>query len=103
MRRLGDESVRSYLGDLALCLRGRRGYPKMQTRLIEWASERRRLGDPCLHALVRRDGVHATHKRFFRLYNEAGRAVRRRRKRHGGAVERQILERLESSPCCPAP
>ena len=65
----------------------------LQARLIELAGERRRFGYRRLHALVRREGVRANHKRIYRLYREAGLAVRRRRKRHGVAIERQVLER----------
>ena len=60
----------------------------LQARLIELAGERRRCGYRRLHALVRREGVRANHKRIYRLYREAGLAVRRRRKRHGVAIER---------------
>ena len=65
----------------------------LQARLIELAGERRRFGYRRLHALVRREGVRANHKRIYRLYRKAGLAVRRRRKRHGVAIERQVLER----------
>ena len=65
----------------------------LQARLTEFAGERRRFGYRRLHALVRREGVRANHKRIYRLYREAGLAVRRRRKRHGVAIERQVLER----------
>ena len=65
---------------------------KLQARLIELAGERRRFGYRRLHALLRREGVLANHKRIYRLYREAGLAVRRRKRRHGVAVERQRLE-----------
>ena len=65
---------------------------QLQARLIELAGERRRFGYRRLHALVRREGVLANHKRIYRLYREAGLAVRRRKRRHGVAVERQTLE-----------
>jgi len=63
----------------------------LQSRLIELAGERRRFGYRRLHALIRREGVRANHKRIYRLYSAAGVAVRRRRKRHGVAVERHAL------------
>ena len=65
---------------------------QLQARLIELAGERRRFGYRRLHALVRREGILANHKRIYRLYREAGLAVRRRKRRHGVAVERQALE-----------
>jgi len=60
-------------------------------RIAELAGERRRFGYRRIHALLRREAIHANHKRVFRLYHEAGLAVRRRRKRQGVAVERQPL------------
>ncbi|RQS86195.1 IS3 family transposase, partial [Burkholderia contaminans] len=60
-------------------------------RLVELAHERRRFGYRRLHALVEREGTHANHKRIYRLYREAGLAVRRRRKRHGVMIEREQL------------
>lgn len=70
---------------------------QLQERLVELAGERRRFGYRRLHALVRREGVLANHKRIYRLYSDAGLSVRRRKKRHGVAVERLALE-LPSSP-----
>jgi len=66
---------------------------QLKARLVELAGERRRFGYRPLHALVRREGVQANHKRIYRLYSDAGLSVRRRKRRHGVAVERQELER----------
>lgn len=60
-------------------------------RMSELAAERRRFGYRRLHALLRREGVEANHKRIHRLYQAAGLAVRRRRQRHGVAVDREPL------------
>jgi len=70
---------------------------QLQSRMVELAGERRRFGYRRLHALLRREGVEANHKRVFRLYQDAGLAVKRRRKRHGVAVEREPLA-LPSRP-----
>lgn len=70
---------------------------QLQARLIELAGERRRFGYRRLHALVRREGISVNHKRLYRLYSDAGLTVRRRKRRHGIAVERQALE-LPSGP-----
>ena len=70
---------------------------QLQARLVELAGERRRFGYRRLHASVRREGVQANHKRIYRLYSDTGLSVRRRKKRHGVAVERQALE-LPSAP-----
>lgn len=66
-------------------------------RIIELAAERRRFGYRRIHVLLRREGHQANHKRVFRLYQGAGLAVRRRKRRRGVAVERQPLV-LPSGP-----
>lgn len=66
---------------------------QLKTRLIELAHERRRFGYRRLHILLHREGVRVNHKRVYRLYREAGLMVRRRKRRHGVAVEREPLER----------
>lgn len=63
----------------------------LEQRLVELAHERRRFGYRRLHALVRREGVLVNHKRVWRLYQKAGLAVRRRRRRRGVAVDREPL------------
>lgn len=63
----------------------------LRARLVELAAERRRFGYRRLHVLVDREGIKANHKRIYRLYSEAGLAVRRRRKRARVAVEREPL------------
>lgn len=60
-------------------------------RLSVLAAERRRFGYRRLHALVRREGKRVNHNRVYRLYREAGLAVRRRRRRRGVSVEHQPL------------
>ena len=49
------------------------------------------LGYRRLHVMLRREGVSVNHKRVWRVYREAGLAVRRRRRRRGVAVEREPL------------
>ena len=63
----------------------------LQVRLAELAEERRRFGYRRLHILLRREGFEINHKRIYRLYKEAGLAVRKRKRRKGIAVERQPL------------
>ena len=50
-----------------------------------------------LHILLRRAGMQVNHKRIYRLYRAAGLMVKRRRRRHGVAVERERLS-LPSAP-----
>ena len=54
---------------------------QLKARLVQLAGERRRFGYRRLHALVRREGVQANHKRIYRLYSDAGLSVRRRKRR----------------------
>ena len=63
----------------------------LQSRLVELAAQRRRFGYRRLHVLVRREGIEVNHKRIYRLYSQAGLAVRRRRRRERVAVEREPL------------
>ena len=63
----------------------------LQARMIELAHERRRFGYRRIHVLLRREGVHANHKRIERLYSLAGLTVRKRRRRKHIALERQPL------------
>lgn len=65
---------------------------EIQARLTELAGERRRFGYRRLHILLRREGLEVNHKRVYRLYNEAGLTVKKRKRRKGIAVERQALE-----------
>ncbi|MGC3432594.1 IS3 family transposase, partial [Pseudomonas aeruginosa] len=63
---------------------------ELQAQLVELAQERRRFGYRRLHILLRRAGVQVNHKRiYYRLYRAAGLMVKRRRRRHGVAVERE--------------
>jgi putative transposase len=70
---------------------------QLQARMIELAVERRRFGYRRIYALLRREGMQVNHKRIFRLYQAAGLAVKRRRKRCGVATEREQLA-LPSRP-----
>jgi len=64
----------------------------LRERIVALAAVRRRFGYRRIHVLLKREGALANHKRVYRLYREAGLAVRRRRKRHGVAVEREPLK-----------
>lgn len=52
-----------------------------RTRLRELAGERRRFGYRRLGILLAREGLHANHKKLYRIYTEEGLAVKRRRGR----------------------
>jgi putative transposase len=64
---------------------------QLAARIGELAAERRRFGYRRIHALLRREGTSANHKRVYRLYRAAGLAVQRRRKRRRIMLERQPL------------
>ena len=42
--------------------------------------------------MLRREGVHANHKRVYRLYRDAQLAIKQRKRRKGVAVAREVLE-----------
>lgn len=64
----------------------------LTARIISLAQERRRFGYRRIHALLRREGVVANHKRVYRLYRLADLAVRKRKRRKGIMVQREPLE-----------
>ena len=64
---------------------------KLRERLRELAAQRRRFGYRRLRILLDREGWHVNHKRVYRVYREEGLAVRRRKRKRMGAVERQPL------------
>jgi putative transposase len=64
----------------------------LQARIIDIAHERRRFGYRRIQMMLRREGVVVNHKRTYRLYREAGLAVRKRKKRQGIAVPRIPLD-----------
>jgi len=55
----------------------------LQARIIDIAHERRRFGYRRIQMMLRREGVVVNHKRTYRLYREAGPAVRKRKKPPG--------------------
>ena len=64
---------------------------KLSARIIELAQQRRRFGYRRLHDLLRKEHPDVNHKRIYRLYSEAGLAVRRRKKIRRPPSERQRL------------
>lgn len=65
---------------------------QLRGRIAELAAQRRRFGYRRIHALLRREGARVNVKRVHRLYQLDGLQVRRRRRRHGVAVERRPLQ-----------
>jgi putative transposase len=51
----------------------------------------REIGYRRIHDLLRREGVHANHKRVYRLYREAALSVRKRRRRKLVMLDRPVL------------
>lgn len=68
----------------------------LKERIKDLALERRRFGYRRVHQLLRREGTQVNHKKVYRLYREAGLAVRQRKRRKGVMLERQPL-RLPAS------
>lgn len=64
---------------------------QLTARLAALAAEKRRYGYRRLHVLIRREGHVVNWKRLYRLYRQAGLAVRRRKRKRIGPVERRPL------------
>jgi putative transposase len=60
-------------------------------RISAIAADKRRYGYRRVHVLLRREGWAVNHKRTYRLYREAGLAVRRRKRKRIGPFERKPL------------
>ena len=54
------------------------GNGELRERITALAVARRRFGYRRIHVLLGREGWHVNHKRVYRLYTEAGLAVRKR-------------------------
>jgi len=76
--------------------RSRRPVPEaLLARIRELAEQKRRYGYRRIHVLLRREGFQVNWKRTYRLYREAGLAVRRRKRKRIGPFERRPLPRPE--------
>jgi putative transposase len=64
---------------------------ELRQRIHELAGEKRRYGYRRIHILLRREGWRVNRKRTYRLYREAGLAVRRRKRKRIGLFERKPL------------
>jgi len=63
----------------------------LRERICELAGEKRRYGYRRIHTLLLREGWKVNRKRTYRLYREAGLAVRRRKRKRIGLFERKPL------------
>lgn len=63
----------------------------LRQRICDLAGEKRRYGYRRIHVLLRREGWSVNRKRTYRLYREAGLAVRRRKRKRIGLFERKPL------------
>ncbi len=63
----------------------------LQERIAEIAAQKRRYGYRRVYTRLRREGWAVNKKRVYRLYREAGLAVRRRKRKRIGLVERHPL------------
>jgi putative transposase len=62
----------------------------LRRKLIELAKERSRFGYRRLHVLLRREGLVVNHKRVLRLYQLAGLALRRQKRKRMPSVARGV-------------
>ena len=63
----------------------------VRERLRKLAEQRKRLGSPRLHILLKREGLVINHKRTERLYREEGLVLRKKRRRKGAAGARVVI------------
>jgi putative transposase len=66
-------------------------------RIAELAALKRRYGYRRIHILLRREGWRVNRKRTYRLYREAGLAVRRRQRKRIGLFERKPLPKPQAA------
>src|SRR5881227_545058 len=72
--------------------RSRRPVPAgLWESICELAGEKRRYGYRRIHVLLRREGWRVNRKRTYRIYRDAGLAVRRRKRKRIGLFERKPL------------
>jgi putative transposase len=67
----------------------------LRERIAQIAAVKRRYGYRRIHTLLRREGWAVNRKRTYRLYREAGLAVRRRKRKRIGPFERKPLPKPE--------
>jgi putative transposase len=60
----------------------------LKERLCDLAAQKRRYGYRRLHVLLLREGIKVNRKRTYRVYRDAGLAVRRRKRKRIAGVER---------------
>jgi putative transposase len=71
----------------------------LRERICELAGEKRRYGYRRIHVLLKREGWRVNRKLTYRIYREAGLAVRRRKRKKIGPFERKLLSRPQSVNC----
>jgi len=64
---------------------------ELKARIEAIAADKRRYGYRRIHILLRREGWQVNRKRTYRIYRDAGLAVRRRKRKRIGPFERQPL------------
>jgi transposase InsO family protein len=73
------------------CLACSRRRRQLHERIVSLAAQRRRFGYRRIHILLKREGWHINVKRVYRLYRNAGLAVRKRSRKRIGLTERVPL------------
>ena len=78
--------------------RWRRPAPeRLLARIRELAEQKRRYGYRRIHVLLRREGFQVNRKRTYRLYREAGLAVKRRKRKRYALGERRPLPKPDAA------
>ena len=76
---------------------GRPGCADLRERICEIAALKRRYGYRRVYLKLRREGWGVNRKRVYRLYRDAGLAVRRRKRKRIGLVERKPLPKPQAA------
>jgi putative transposase len=71
----------------------------LRERIEEIAAVKRRYGYRRVYLRLRREGWQVNRKRVYRLYRNAGLAVRRRKRKRIGFFERRPLGTKRAPPC----
>lgn len=74
----------------------RSGDSALRARIASIAAEKHRYGYRRIQVLLQREGWSVNIKRTYRVYRDAGLAVRRRKRKHLGSVQRQPLPRTHA-------
>src|SRR5438128_7159239 len=93
----GGRAVWSWWRSTTYRYETRRSDELLRTKLVELAREKPRFGYRRLQVLLRRSGEQVNHKRLHRVYQEAGLALRRKKRKHCVREGKPLLARTSAN------